>query len=78
MTDYYVVFDEYGKQSLRKGKIIQSDCGLYYFLADYNKAKRFTSIPRYRMVGAVSEFLKFNDYRVKKHIDSPARKDVEI
>ena len=80
-TKSYVVFDEHGKHSLRKGNIIQSDSGLYYFAADHNKAKRFDSIPRYRMTGAVSEFLKFNDNRTKKHIDSPAdkqpRRDVD-
>jgi len=72
----YVVFNEYGKSSLRKGKIIQSDSGLYYFAADYRNAKRFTSIPRYRMVGSASEFLKFTDYRMRKNIDSPRDKAV--
>jgi len=65
----YLIKDQYDKTYQRRGTMIKSDSGLYYFLADYNKAKRFDSIPRYRFGGGLLELYRFTDVRTKKYID---------
>jgi hypothetical protein len=65
----YIIIDEYGKKDLKKGTLAQTQSGLYYFVSDFNKARRFDSIPRYSKSAGVGEFLRLVDYKTRKYID---------
>ncbi len=65
----YVITDDNGQQATRRGRIVQNKHGLYYFIADYNKAKLYSSISLYRMAPDTENTLVFADYRRKKTIN---------
>ncbi len=65
----YTIIDENGQKATRRGKLVQNEHGLYYFVADYNRARRFDSVSRYRMSPDAERPLIFADYRRKRFID---------
>ena len=69
----YIIRDNNGKLDQKKGTLCESESGLFYFLTDYNKAKKFDSIPRYKKGTGLLELLRFVDYKTKKHIDDPIK-----
>jgi hypothetical protein len=70
----YTVYGPYGgKPAFRKSTVTQNAHGLYYFVADYNKAKTFDSVHRYKLDADDGHVLRFVDYRRKKYIDNPVR-----
>jgi hypothetical protein len=70
--EVYTLIEEHGSTRQRRGQLIQSASGLYYFNADYNKAKLWDSVRRYRM-DVDGKTLRLVDYRRKKYIDDPVR-----
>jgi hypothetical protein len=76
VKEKYITIDEYGMRKERRGTLIECDCGgLFYLLADYNKATGHWSVPRYMPVGTENGaiLLQIADYRTKKHIDDPVK-----